>query len=152
YPLPNNPNVGYAGRAHARPYARRPAPIACIDPGHGGSADRGHSTAYGASGHRNTLEKEVNLRLGRAIRRHLGPGTALTRDGDYNLSLSERTALARQSGAPVFVSVHANSSPTAARGAEVWVYGNGKLDAGESSLALARTVCEELGRLGCGAK
>ena len=144
YPLPNRSDVAYAGRGRGV----SPARVACIDPGHGGRADRGRSTAYGARGSRHTLEKEVNLRLGRAIRRYLGTGVVLTRDGDYNLSLAERTALARQSGAPVFVSVHNNASQTARRGAEVWVYGNDALGAGEPSRALARVLCEELGRLG----
>src|SRR5262249_41257183 len=89
--------------------------------------------------------------LARSIRQKLGSGTTLTREGDYNLSLSERAALARQSGAPVFVSVHANAGSAESRGTEVWIYGGARRGSTPPSQALAHSVCEELGKLGYGA-
>src|SRR5262249_9134174 len=70
------------------------------------------------------------------------------REGDYNLSLGERAALARQSGAPVFVSLHANSGSPERRGAEVWVYGRTNQRTATASDALAAAVCQEIERLG----
>jgi N-acetylmuramoyl-L-alanine amidase len=145
FPQPN-PDVAYAGCAAPR------QPRVCIDPGHGGAANRGSSTALGARGQRRTLEKEVTLRAARSLRRLLGGDALITRDGDYNLSLAERTALARQSGAPVFVSIHASSGDAGQRGSEVWVYGDGQLKAGAESQALAACVSEELALLGHGSK
>jgi hypothetical protein len=65
-----------------------------IDPGHGGTRDAAH------------VEKEVNLDLARRVASRLGGNVRLTRDGDVNLDLASRAAVARQLGADVFVSLH----------------------------------------------
>ncbi|MGE0451649.1 MAG: N-acetylmuramoyl-L-alanine amidase [Vicinamibacterales bacterium] len=78
-----------------------------IDPGHGG-ADNG---ARGAAG---TREKDVTLavarRLRSAIESRLGMRVLMTRDGDTDVSLSDRTALANNNKADLFISLHANAS------------------------------------------
>ena len=78
-----------------------------VDPGHGGH-DPG---AIGAAG---TREKDVvlqiALRLARKLRDELGVDVVLTRSTDVFLELQERTALANQVGADLFVSIHANAS------------------------------------------
>jgi N-acetylmuramoyl-L-alanine amidase len=88
-----------------------------LDPGHGGQ-DPG---AVGADGLR---EKDVTLRLARALRPRLvarGFRVVLTRDGDRALSLEERTALAEGVGGDVFISLHTNAARRRnARGIETY--------------------------------
>jgi N-acetylmuramoyl-L-alanine amidase len=78
-----------------------------VDPGHGGK-DPG---AVGANG---LQEKEVVLTVGlmlaRKIRDELGIDVVMTRSSDIFIELQERTAIANQVGADLFVSVHANAS------------------------------------------
>jgi N-acetylmuramoyl-L-alanine amidase len=79
-----------------------------IDPGHGG-----YDT--GTMGPHGLLEKDlcldVGLRLGELIRQNL-PGTEVvfTRKDDRHVSLEERTAIANDANADLFLSIHANSS------------------------------------------
>jgi hypothetical protein len=61
-----------------------------------------------------------------------------------NLSLRERSELARRLGARVFISLHANSGRSQARGSEVYVHSR----AGAGSRALASMVQRSLARLG----
>ena len=79
-----------------------------VDAGHGGH-DPG---AIGAGG---TKEKDVvlqiALKLARRLRDELGLDVVLTRSTDVFLELQERTAIANQVGADLFVSIHANASP-----------------------------------------
>lgn len=96
------------------------AAVAFLDPGHGGSVSHGRSSPRGGRGPAGTLEKDVNLSVARQVRRHLGGGVVMSRDGDHNLSLRDRVHAARRSGAPVFVSLHANDGEPGRRGAEVW--------------------------------
>jgi N-acetylmuramoyl-L-alanine amidase len=78
-----------------------------VDAGHGG-----HDP--GAKGARGTQEKDVvlgiALRLAKKLRDDLGLDVVLTRSTDVFLELQERTAIANQVGADLFVSVHANAS------------------------------------------
>jgi N-acetylmuramoyl-L-alanine amidase len=83
-----------------------------VDAGHGGSDP-------GAIGWGRLREKDVTLRLARALRRELeaaGFEVVMTREGDRTLSLLERTALAEGAGGDLFVSLHANAARN--RGAE----------------------------------
>lgn len=90
-----------------------------IDPGHGGQ-DTG---TIGATG---LMEKDlcldVALRLGKMIQQRLaGAEVIYTRDDDSFLPLEERTAIANQAKADLFVSIHANSSRNhKARGVETY--------------------------------
>jgi len=115
-----------------------------IDPGHGGHQATGHSTPYGARGPGGTLEKDVTLHLARRVAHHLGSSALLTRTGDINLSLSQRTEVARRSGAGVFLSLHANQGHGAHRGAEAYVHPR----ANPASRALALSLQRALARLG----
>ncbi|MFN3325059.1 MAG: N-acetylmuramoyl-L-alanine amidase [Bryobacteraceae bacterium] len=89
-----------------------------LDPGHGG-----HDTGtIGASG---LMEKELVLdiakRLGTLIEERLGSEVVYTRTEDVFLSLDDRTRLANDSKADLFLSIHANSSPVrAVSGAETY--------------------------------
>ncbi len=79
-----------------------------IDPGHGG-----YDT--GTVGPHGLLEKDlcldVGLRLGELIKENLpGAGVVFTRKDDRHVSLEERTAIANDANADLFISIHANSS------------------------------------------
>jgi N-acetylmuramoyl-L-alanine amidase len=89
-----------------------------IDPGHGG-----HDT--GTVGPTGLMEKDLVLDVGRRLARLLqkksGVEVILTRDDDTFVPLENRTALANQSQADLFISLHANSSPDQdARGVETY--------------------------------
>jgi len=97
---------------------RTPLQTIVIDPGHGGD-DRG------ARGARGTEEKAVTLEVARRLRTliemRLGIRVILTRDNDRAISLDERAAIANNSKADLFLSLHANAAPVAAvAGAEVF--------------------------------
>lgn len=78
-----------------------------IDAGHGGQ-DAG---AVGPSGY---AEKEATLDISRRLKALLDSRTNvksfLTRDGDYFLPLSERTTVANQYRADIFMNIHINSN------------------------------------------
>jgi len=80
--------------------------VIAVDAGHGGQDP-------GAIGRGGTREKDVTLaiarRLAAAIDAEPGMRAVLIRDGDYFITLGGRTRKARQLGADMFVSVHADS-------------------------------------------
>ncbi|MFH1465896.1 MAG: papain-like cysteine protease family protein [Pseudomonadota bacterium] len=91
------------------PRARSRRSAVVLDPGHGGTAPRGRSSANRVTGPGGTTEKEIVLDLARrtaGILRSLGLPVILTRDADVNRSLAERAATAREAGAAAFVSLH----------------------------------------------
>lgn len=92
--------------------------VVAVDAGHGGK-DPGTKGRYGL------VEKKLVLDMAQRtvaeINKRKGFKAVLTRSTDRYLSLTERTEIARQKGADVFVSIHLNSAPNrAARGAEVF--------------------------------
>jgi len=92
-----------------------------IDPGHGGK-DPG---AIGVGG---LMEKDIVLDVAKRVRAILkgekNIAVHLTRSDDRFLSLEERTTFAGARDADLFVSIHANASPTPdAKGAEIYVLG-----------------------------
>jgi N-acetylmuramoyl-L-alanine amidase len=90
-----------------------------IDAGHGG-----HDT--GTIGPTGLMEKDlcldVALRLGKIIQQKLpGADIVFTRSDDTFIPLEERTHIANQTKADLFISIHANSSPDhGARGVETY--------------------------------
>jgi N-acetylmuramoyl-L-alanine amidase len=80
--------------------------VVVIDAGHGGEAP-------GAVGDRNLLEKHVVLdiskRLQRLLKKETGFRAELTRTGDYSIQLRKRSEMARDKGADLLVSIHADS-------------------------------------------
>jgi N-acetylmuramoyl-L-alanine amidase len=85
-----------------------PEPFATVvvDAGHGGED-------HGARGPKGLLEKDLVLDLARRLGARLaaeGLTVVMTRDGDRFVSLDERTRLANEAGADLFVSIHANAS------------------------------------------
>lgn len=89
-----------------------------LDPGHGGHDQ-------GTKGPAGLLEKDLVLdvaqRLGALIEERLGGEVVYTRRTDEFVPLEERTAIANEQKADLFLSIHANSSPIRrVSGAEVF--------------------------------
>ncbi|HWP65276.1 MAG TPA: N-acetylmuramoyl-L-alanine amidase, partial [Candidatus Limnocylindria bacterium] len=89
------------------PAPARPRPLRVVlDAGHGGDDP-------GAIGY--VVEKHVTLdivrRVARQLREQLGAEVVLTRSSDTTVPLAERTAIANQARADLFVSIHANANP-----------------------------------------
>jgi N-acetylmuramoyl-L-alanine amidase len=95
------------------------APRVVLDPGHGGSNPGAQGVGTGLG------EKHLTLMLANlvAVRlREHGIDVTLTRTADRTLTLRQRVELADKLPADVFVSIHANASPTRTqRGYETWV-------------------------------
>ena len=110
-----------------------------IDPGHGGSAKIGGSSANNAVGPGGMLEKDVTLdvalRLAPLVE-SLGHQPVLTRDTDVNVGLSARAHIARDRKADAFVAIHFNGFNGRAQGTETFVHAG----SGASSTALAKFV------------
>lgn len=103
-----------------------------IDAGHGG-----HDT--GTIGPNGLLEKDlvldVALRLGKLINQRLGATVVYTRADDTFIPLEQRTKIANDERADLFISIHANSSPEpSATGVETYFF---NLTADKSGLDLA---------------
>ena len=103
--------------------------IIILDPGHGGDDP-------GAVGKNGTREKDVVLAISRRLKktldRHGFFQAYLTRDGDYYVPFDERLQIAREYGADLFVSIHADAARNReARGSSVYCLSLG----GASSVA-----------------
>ena len=128
---------GFSGRPGTISPANPAAPpykvhTVVIDAGHGGK-DRGCNgkTAYEAD-----VALKLALALGRRIEDSMpGVDVIYTRKTDVFIELIERAEIANRAAADVFISIHLNSGPAAARGTEIWVMGTAKSTA---NLAVAK--------------
>jgi N-acetylmuramoyl-L-alanine amidase len=81
--------------------------VVMLDPGHGGKDP-------GATGPTGLKEKDVVLAIGRMVRQKLSPISGfevrMTRDSDVFIPLEERTGMANEANADIFVSLHINAS------------------------------------------
>ena len=89
-----------------------------IDPGHGGKE-------VGAVGPNGLMEKDVTLTVARklasALESAIGARVILTREDDSIVSLDQRTAIANQYNADLFLSVHMNAAVVkGAKGSETY--------------------------------
>ncbi|WHL25011.1 MAG: N-acetylmuramoyl-L-alanine amidase [Candidatus Blochmannia vicinus] len=94
--------------------------IVAIDAGHGGQ-DPGAMGRHGG-----IYEKNITIKIAKKLKMLLDSDPSfkavMIRDGDYFLSVMERSNLARKRGANVLISIHADSALNAnVRGASVWV-------------------------------
>jgi N-acetylmuramoyl-L-alanine amidase len=100
--------------------------VVVLDPGHGGSNTGAAGVVEGV------YEKRVTLMLARQVARRLreaGVDVRLTREDDRYLTLRERVRWANAQRADLFVSVHANASPSKGqRGFETYVLAPEALD------------------------
>ncbi len=121
--------------------------IIAIDPGHGGS-DTG---AVGWDPDP-PYEKHFALWISEELRDLLeseGAEVVMTRDGDYDVSLADRCAIANNAGADIFVSVHLNSVGNEdVQGTETFYYGCGDSYSVEGKDLAEKTQARLVARLG----
>jgi N-acetylmuramoyl-L-alanine amidase len=127
----------------ARPADEAAVRTVVIDPGHGGQN-------VGAQGSAGTLEKDVSLSIARKLRAELvnarGLQVFLTRDRDAEVGLDERTAIANNYKADLFVSIHANASRArGAKGSEVYFLSYQASDDESRWVAQSEGAAEPLG-------
>ncbi len=81
--------------------------VVVLDPGHGGRS-------LGARGSTGTREKDLVLSVTEMVKARLEEGlgikVVLTRTADYYVGLKERTAIANNNRADLFLSIHANAT------------------------------------------
>lgn len=120
HPEPASIATAERGARVAPPVAETPGEfVVAIDAGHGG-IDAGASGATTKA-----AEKEITLAFAKVFAERLnkesGIRAVLTRSGDQFLSLSERVAIARQEGADLLISLHADTlRQNSIRGATVY--------------------------------
>jgi N-acetylmuramoyl-L-alanine amidase len=118
--------------------------IVVVDPGHGGEDP-------GAVGRGRTMEKDVVLKIAQKVIQQLNPYKEirpfLTRKGDYFIPLEQRVKIAREYGADLFVSIHADASfNPQARGASVYCLSlSGATDEAARVLAQKENMSNVLG-------
>jgi N-acetylmuramoyl-L-alanine amidase len=118
-------NTSVVGRGH----------VVAIDPGHGGR-DPG---AIGPSGLREAdVVLDISLRVRELLSRD-GVRNVILRESDVTVELPDRPRLARDAGATMFVSIHANANGRAT------VNGSETYFLTPQSLALAQMIQDELG-------
>jgi N-acetylmuramoyl-L-alanine amidase len=93
--------------------------VIAIDPGHGGQDS-------GAIGPKGTKEKDIVLsvakRLAQLVDKEPGMRAYMTRDDDTFITLRQRIRRARENGADMFISIHADAfHKRSARGSSVYV-------------------------------
>lgn len=111
--------------------------LVAIDPGHGGNDP-------GAIGPTGLWEAEVVLDVALRLRELLvrdGIRVLMTRETDATVDLTDRPRMARERGATIFVSIHANASTRAS------VNGSETYYLTPQSLVLAQMIQDELGVL-----
>ena len=117
--LPSATTIAEADRSFVRVFGLKLGKVV-IDPGHGG-----HDT--GTIGPNGLLEKDlvlnIALRLGRLIKTRMGAEVVYTRSDDVFIPLEDRTKIANDQKADLFISIHANSSPQpSATGVETYYF------------------------------
>lgn len=96
--------------------------IVAIDAGHGG-----HDP--GATSRQGIYEKNITFSIATKLKKILDIDpifkAVMIRDGDYFLSVTERSDLARKKRANILISIHADSSVNSKiRGASIWILSN----------------------------
>jgi N-acetylmuramoyl-L-alanine amidase len=114
---------------------RDPRPLVVLDPGHGG-IDTG---TKGPSGQE---EKDIVLNFAQCLRERLEKSgkyrVLLTRTDDTFVPLADRVRIAREAGAALFVSIHADSLPHGegdAQGASIYTLSDTATDSEAARLA-----------------
>lgn len=129
--VPHNPQAA-AAAVDARMLGNTAVRCIVIDAGHGGH-DTGTISANGLR------EKDLTLDVARRLKGYIKRAypdieVVMTRDGDYYVALEQRTAVANARRADLFISVHANSSPSkAASGVETFFVSPDKENAKENA-------------------
>ena len=140
-------NAAVASEVYAAPKPVDAAdlrPVVVIDPGHGG-IDNGTQ----ASG---TMEKELVLGFGLALRDRIEKSgkyrVVMTRTEDTFVPLADRVKVARNQSAALFVSIHADALPRRegdAQGATIYTLSDKASDAEAERLAEAENKADAIG-------
>jgi N-acetylmuramoyl-L-alanine amidase len=103
-----------------------------IDAGHGG-------TSLGTSGVKGLHEKDITIDIAERLRKRLaaeGVAVLMTREGDKEVSLQDRSDMANHGHGDIFLSIHVNSLiPKDARGIETYYLGTSDAPAVEALAA-----------------
>jgi len=129
-------NVAFKGLATPSapiPPKKAEKPLIMIDPGHGG-------VDPGAVGSNGVYEKKVVLALAKELKKQLEDSgqyrVKLTRETDIFIKLSDRVKIAREHGADLFISIHADSLENhSVSGASVYTLSEKASDAQTARLA-----------------
>ncbi|WP_157043572.1 N-acetylmuramoyl-L-alanine amidase [Nitrobacter hamburgensis] len=120
-------------------------PVVVIDPGHGG-IDNGTQASTGET------EKDLVLAFAVALRDRIEQDgkyrVVMTRTDDTFIPLAERVRVARNNGAALFVSIHADALPRRegdARGATIYTLSDKASDAEAERLAEAENKADAIG-------
>ena len=132
--------------ANSQPIAKsnEKRPLIMIDPGHGGPD-------FGAVGLNNIAEKDVVLAFSKILREKIEKTgqfrVALTREADVFIPLRERVKIARNMGAHLFISIHADKIPNAAEVHGMTIYTNDEraTDAEAALLAESENRADQMG-------
>lgn len=114
----------------------------CIDPGHGGTAET-DQYRVGPAGER---EEWINLRVALMLRdllENAGAKVVMTRTADVYVDLEERSRMARDNNADVFLSIHHNATADRKVNFPI-IYFHGSALENEASVLLGRMVAIEL--------
>lgn len=131
----------------AKPYAAANGDmVIAIDPGHGGPE---LGAVYGG-----IAEKNINLKIAQYIKAYfedyVGVQVYLTREGDSQISLSDRVAGAVQNNADVFISIHNNAATNTSANGSMVFYPNESYrpDLSYEGSGLASSILDQLTGLG----
>lgn len=116
-----------------KPLPKAERPLIVIDAGHGGEDP-------GAIGSNGLKEKNITLAMAKDLKAQLEATNRyrvhLTRDKDFFIRLSGRVAIARNKGADLFISLHADSiNRSGVRGASIYTLSEKASDAETEKLA-----------------
>lgn len=118
--------------------------VVAIDAGHGGEDP-------GAKGYRGSREKDLTLSIAKRLKKLVDADpnmrSELIRTGDYYIKLHKRRQLARERGADIFISIHADAfTRISARGFSVFALSQrGATSAMASALAVKENASDRIG-------
>lgn len=153
---PTDAAVSRPAAARPEPVRSSPArparlPVVVIDAGHGGQDPGAPSVIPGR------YEKEVTLAIAKAIKAELDSSgkfkAVLTRSTDVFIPLGGRVAIARQAGADLFISIHADSiGRPDVRGATVYTLSETASDKEAERLAAKENKADIIAGINLGAE
>lgn len=149
-PVVQTPPTAAPQVAALPPIAAKPAgkPVVVLDPGHSG-IDPG---ALGTTG---TREKDITLAMAKELKQQLEASgryrVVLTRENDIFIPLQQRVRIAREAGASLFLSLHADSvSQASISGASIYTLSEQASDKEAEALASKENRADLIGGLDLG--
>lgn len=130
-------------------------PVLVLDPGHGGSAAVGGSSADRVVAPNRLHERDLTLDLARRLKALLAGDfdVHMTREADINLSLADRAGVARRLNADTFLSLHFNGDhDPGVNGTQAWIAKAGRNDGERLGRALIDHVAHVAQIRNCGVR